>query len=185
MRPLSCTIILRLMAQIYAAELIFISIFSILVGETHKCSFDGCNFETIHKSRLEDHLNKHLGIKNHVCSVCGKAFGAKKHMQRHEKLHADVKPITCEYCDYRTTRRDKLRDHIKIHHQDIAIIMGLLHPDDLNKVKGPRVRKPRAKKVKKEVLAVGEHPTPVQTPNPIQNLIATPIMHQVMTRTYD
>ena len=41
-------------------------------------------------------MNAHEGIKNFVCSICGKAFAGRKHMQRHEKIHDDVKPVSCE-----------------------------------------------------------------------------------------
>ena len=50
-------------------------------GKDFKCTFPGCEFETIRKSRLEDHMDAHRGVKNHMCSICGKAFAGRKHMQ--------------------------------------------------------------------------------------------------------
>lgn len=60
-------------------------------------------------------MRAHLGIRAHVCEICSKSFVEKSHLVRHQKLHADVR-IACEECDYTTTRKDKLKEHVKKHH---------------------------------------------------------------------
>jgi len=123
---------------------------SIMTGKKFRCTFPGCAYENIRKSRLDDHISAHTGIKNHVCSICGKAFAGRKHMQRHEKTHLEIKPLKCEHCEYATTRRDKLRDHIRKHHRNIAISMGILDP---NKIEDPKELKPvKGRKQKKKRL---------------------------------
>lgn len=127
------------------------TISSFITGKKFRCTFPGCTYENIRKSRLDDHMSAHTGIKNHVCSVCGKAFAGRKHMQRHEKTHLEIKPLKCDYCEYATTRRDKLRDHIRKHHRNIAISLGILDPDKIDEskeLKPARVRKQKKRRIK-------------------------------------
>lgn len=109
-----------------------------------QCSFEGCDFSTMRKQCLDDHINEvHLGIHNHICSICGKAFTCRKHVQRHERTHLEVKPIKCHLCDWETTRNDKLRDHIRKHHPDWALNSGFARQDEIDKCKLLRGPKPR------------------------------------------
>lgn len=121
-------------------------------GKKFVCSHPGCNYSAIRKSRLEDHMNAHQGIKNHVCAICGKAFAGKKHMQRHEKIHQDFKAIACDVCEYRTHRRDKLKEHLRKHHPKEGINIGVLTEADVEREKNSpqKPRKPKKKKAPKE-----------------------------------
>ena len=65
-------------------------------------------------------MRAHLGIRAHVCEVCGKTFIERSHLKRHEKLHTDSR-LQCEKCEYTTTRKDKLKDHMKRHHSGAAV----------------------------------------------------------------
>lgn len=123
------------------------------------CTYEGCSFSTIFKDRFRDHINKHEGIKNHVCSICGKAFAARKHMQRHEKSHVEIKPFGCNECEYRSTRRDKLNEHIRKHHPWNAVALGLMNAELLENPQAlalPKVRKPKKKKTKLPVVTKQE-----------------------------
>lgn len=65
--------------------------------------------------------------------ISGKAFIARKHMQRHERTHAEIKPIACTICEFRTTRNDKLREHTKVRHPEVALTLGYITAEDLQK----------------------------------------------------
>lgn len=60
-------------------------------------------------------MRAHLGIRTHVCEICSKNFVERSHLVRHQKLHTNVR-ISCSECDYTTTRKDKLKEHMKKHH---------------------------------------------------------------------
>ena len=53
-----------------------------------------------------------------INDISGKTFSARKHCRRHEKIHLEVPPLPCtvEGCTFRTTRGDKLRDHMVRNH---------------------------------------------------------------------
>ncbi|XP_045165173.2 zinc finger Y-chromosomal protein 1-like [Mercenaria mercenaria] len=90
-------------------------------GEVFKCQFPNCSYFTPKRSQLKAHMRAHLGIRAHVCEVCGKTFIERSHLVRHEKLHTDSR-LQCEKCEYSTTRKDKLKDHIKKHHSGAAAL---------------------------------------------------------------
>ena len=69
-------------------------------GKVFKCEYEGCTYEAVRKNRYLDHLNKHTGLKQYICSTCGKGFGARKHLFRHENIHKVGKLMLCELCDY-------------------------------------------------------------------------------------
>ena len=54
-------------------------------------------------------------------------------MQRHEKTHAEIKPIACGVCEFRTTRNDKLREHLRVHHVEKAVAMGYMTEAEMQK----------------------------------------------------
>ncbi len=47
-------------------------------------------------------------------------------MRRHELTHAEFKPLACGVCEFRTTRKDKLKEHVRVHHPQIAVAMGYM-----------------------------------------------------------
>ena len=53
-------------------------------------------------------MNAHQGIKNHVCSTCGKAFFARKQLNRHENTLHGGNRYSCDYCQYASPRSDKV-----------------------------------------------------------------------------
>ena len=55
-------------------------------------------------------------------------------MHRHEKTHAEIKPIGCPVCpEFRTTRNDKLREHLRVHHIEKAVAMGYMTEAEMQK----------------------------------------------------
>lgn len=57
----------------------------------YKC--DGCGRGYFRKRELELHIKVyHSGVKEHVCNICGKAFGYRKQMMKHQlKVHKRAK----------------------------------------------------------------------------------------------
>ena len=62
-------------------------------------------------------------------------------MQRHEKTHSEFKPIACPVCEFRTTRNDKLREHLRVHHIEKAVAMGYMTEAEMQKKMEKKVDK--------------------------------------------
>lgn len=98
----------------------------ILSGEILKCPWEDCTYETLYQVRLEHHQEWHTGVRQSVCRVCGDAFTNDRHLARHRKLHTGHgKKYSCQWCPYSSLRSDKLRDHIKNRHKEVALKLGL------------------------------------------------------------
>ncbi|XP_052062708.1 zinc finger protein ZFP2-like [Mytilus californianus] len=88
-------------------------------GDTYKCEYPNCKFQSIKKQSLKYHILTHTQEKPHQCEICGQSFSLKKNLNRHALLHTDVRPYKCKFnevCNFATTRYDKLKEHLlKIH----------------------------------------------------------------------
>lgn len=51
--------------------------------------------------------------KNHVCAECGRRFGRKEHLQRHEATHSSTRPFSCGVCGRGFNRKEHLRKHLQ------------------------------------------------------------------------
>ncbi|KAM9365951.1 uncharacterized protein KZ484_012068 [Pholidichthys leucotaenia] len=63
----------------------------------------------------ESQKKKHYTVKSHVCTTCGKRFGNKSDILRHERIHSGEKPFSCEMCGQSFNRLDHLKTHMRIH----------------------------------------------------------------------
>ncbi|KAM7384882.1 hypothetical protein PAMA_011984 [Pampus argenteus] len=50
-----------------------------------------------------------------ACSLCGKRFGSKDHLQIHMKCHTGEKTFTCPFCSKKFTKRSNLTTHLRVH----------------------------------------------------------------------
>lgn len=68
------------------------------------------------KTALNRHKKTvHLQIKNHICSVCGKAFSDSANLTAHFRIHTGEKPFECKYCGARFNQSTPHVRHTKRH----------------------------------------------------------------------
>ncbi|KAK7897227.1 hypothetical protein LTR67_005116 [Exophiala xenobiotica] len=93
------------------------------------------------------------GKRNHVCSVCSRAFKRSEHCIRHQRGHTQEKPFGCRVCRRRYSRRDLLVRHERTLHT----------PEQLASAIEEEGEQP-TKKRKSQAL-----PSPVSTSSPSRN----------------
>lgn len=59
--------------------------------------------------------SRHTGVRDHLCSVCGKDFAAKAVLNEHMLLHTGERPFSCCHCDKTFRGISRLREHTRIH----------------------------------------------------------------------
>lgn len=78
------------------------------------CDLCGGRFKGKHELRC--HMDAvHLGRKDHVCQICGKAFSRDKTLRQHLQYHSNERNIVCEICGFKTINRPKMARHLKSH----------------------------------------------------------------------
>ena len=53
--------------------------------------------------------------KNHLCTVCLKAFRSKQQLNQHSLVHSGIRKHDCAYCDKSFKQLSHLQQHIRIH----------------------------------------------------------------------
>ena len=80
------------------------------------CSCPLCHVRIAHATQVQEHIDRvHKGIKNHICHICAKPFGVKRHLQYHIRTHMNIYQFKCKYCDDAFVKRDSLRQHTWLH----------------------------------------------------------------------
>merc|ERR1712228_573004 len=69
------------------------------------CNHGECKKIFAHKSALNDHIKRHLGIKNHKCPYCKKKFVSKGELPSHIRIHTGEEPFKCPHCKQRFRQR--------------------------------------------------------------------------------
>ncbi|EAA36236.3 zinc finger protein [Neurospora crassa OR74A] len=85
------------------------------------CAWDDCprSHPGVHgfpqRSKIERHMQTHIGHKPHVCKICHKGFSAKQALTQHMYIHSDQKPLECNIC-FKTFRYPSaLTMHMRVH----------------------------------------------------------------------
>ena len=87
---------------------------------TKACSYEDCQYRTSSNIELDNHVKRvHLKVpisKNHVCTLCGNAYNKVAILNQHIKsVHLKEKPHECPTCGRAFARKQKMKDHMKIH----------------------------------------------------------------------
>ncbi|KAI4898962.1 hypothetical protein NFI96_002079 [Prochilodus magdalenae] len=79
----------------------------------HRCSVCGKTY--LQRSHLQTHQRVHTGERPYDCSECGKRFNRHCHLQRHQRIHTGEKPYNCPECGKSFTTQSYLQTHQRIH----------------------------------------------------------------------
>lgn len=83
-----------------------------------KCTI--CEEQFKSKLNLIDHEKSvHEILKRYKCSVCDFKASVPSAVIKHMRSHTKEKPYTCKFCHERFTYTNKLREHIKIIHDNV------------------------------------------------------------------
>lgn len=66
-------------------------------------------------SKLEIHMNSHLGLKPYKCTICDKNFVSDNQLKLHGRCHSDEKRYSCKKCSKAFRHLGSLRSHMVIH----------------------------------------------------------------------
>ncbi|KTG47290.1 hypothetical protein cypCar_00043663 [Cyprinus carpio] len=74
---------------------------------------NSCDKSFFEAKDLQQHMNKHLGLKPFQCQVCGKCYSWKKDWYSHVKSHTVAEPFRCNVCGKEFFEKALFRRHVK------------------------------------------------------------------------
>lgn len=82
---------------------------------TTKCRY--CLKEIENPDERKNHELTHVndGTLKFVCTVCGKRFRVKGHLNKHARIHSGEKPYVCEECGAAFIQSNHLKQHMRKH----------------------------------------------------------------------
>ncbi|XP_065344214.1 zinc finger protein 665-like [Cloeon dipterum] len=82
--------------------------------QEHPCTV--CERKFSSKTKLEEHMRDHTGVRPFLCPTCGKSFKTKELLKNHMKTHEErVNSFTCEVCGKLFPMISRLKAHRNIH----------------------------------------------------------------------
>ena len=60
-------------------------------------------------------MGSHLVEKPYKCIICKGGFTRKDKLKQHMRLHTNERPFECKKCNKKFTRNDAMKSHMKIH----------------------------------------------------------------------
>ncbi|KAL2017818.1 hypothetical protein VTK56DRAFT_1620 [Thermocarpiscus australiensis] len=67
------------------------------------------------RSKIERHMQTHIGHKPHICPTCNKGFSAKQALTQHMFIHSNEKPLVCNICHKAFRYPSALTMHQRVH----------------------------------------------------------------------
>jgi transcription elongation factor Elf1 len=84
----------------------------------YRCEEDGCDFFSLHRSSIVNHMANAHAEATFKCFYCDKTFKSSGLLKNHsENNHDGERPFSCTICDYRAKIEDQLKYHIQRIHK--------------------------------------------------------------------
>lgn len=79
------------------------------------CQEPGCSTSFTDSSKMNDHKNWHLKIRNYICAFCQEEFYFASNWRQHLYRHVDPERYKCKFCSECFVTRGSLSNHLRLH----------------------------------------------------------------------
>jgi len=79
--------------------------------QNFKCQKCGNGFGN--QARLQQHMDRHEGVKRAQCEVCEKRFFDNYKLKVHMRIHTGERPYQCVLCDKTFVQKNDFQRHMK------------------------------------------------------------------------